>query len=123
MPIMSERNAESLRSIFRNDLASLLSRVIPLGDRVIVRRCKANAHVGKLGILVAPEIAEGRQQEGVVIAVGDGEISRKTGKRLPMDVKLGDRVLFGYFAGDTEKAGDDPDLLVMREDEIIAVIE
>lgn len=97
-----------------------LENITPLHDRVIVRRCVAES---KIGLLVVPESAKGRQQEGVVLAVGDGEISKKTGARIPMDLKVGDRVLFGYFAGDTERVGDDRDLLVMREDEVLAVIE
>lgn len=97
-----------------------LGNLTPLHDRVIVRRCVAES---KIGLLVVPESAKGRQQEGVVLAVGEGEISKKTGARIPMDLKVGDRVLFGYFAGDTERVGDDRDLLVMRESEVLAVIE
>lgn len=96
-----------------------LENITPLHDRIIVRRCVAEA---KTGLLVVPDSAKGRQQEGVVIAVGEGEVSKKTGKRIPMDVKVGDRVLFGYYAGDTERVGDDRDWLVMRESEVLAVI-
>ena len=87
----------------------------PLHDRVIVKRIEEKESV-KGGIII-PDSAKEKQQEGEVIAVGAGK--REKGERIPLDVKPGDRVLFGKYSG-TEIKIDDEDLLILREEEILA---
>jgi chaperonin GroES len=87
----------------------------PLHDRVVVRRIEEKESV-KGGIII-PDSAKEKQQEGEVIAVGAGK--REKGERIPLDVKPGDRVLFGKYSG-TEIKIDDEDLLILREEEILA---
>ena len=87
----------------------------PLHDRVIVRRIEEKESV-KGGIII-PDSAKEKQQEGEVIAVGAGK--REKGERVPLDVKPGDRVLFGKYSG-TEIKIEDEELLILREEEILA---
>ena len=91
----------------------------PLQDRIIVKRLEEeNMTAG--GILI-PDTAKEKPQRGEVIAVGKGKVT-EDGKTLPMDVKKGDKVLFGKYAG-TEIKIDGEDYLIMREDDILGVIE
>jgi len=87
----------------------------PLHDRVVVRRIDAEAKT-KGGIII-PDTAKEKPQEGEVIAAGAGKIEK--GERIPLDVKVGDRVLFGKYSG-TEIKVDNEDYLILREDEILA---
>ena len=87
----------------------------PLHDRVVVKRIEEEESV-KGGIII-PDSAKEKQQEGEVIAVGSGK--REKGELIPLDVKVGDRVLFGKYSG-TEIKIDDEDLLILREEEILA---
>ena len=87
----------------------------PLHDRVVVRRIEEKESI-KGGIII-PDSAKEKQQEGEVIAVGAGK--REKGERVPLDVKPGDRVLFGKYSG-TEIKIDDEELLILREEEILA---
>jgi chaperonin GroES len=87
----------------------------PLHDRVVVRRIEEKESV-KGGIII-PDSAKEKQQEGEVIAVGAGK--REKGERVPLDVKPGDRVLFGKYSG-TEIKIDEEELLILREEEILA---
>jgi len=87
----------------------------PLHDRVIVRRIEEKETV-KGGIII-PDSAKEKPQEGEVIAVGAGR--RDKGERIPLDVKAGDRVLFGKYSG-TEIKVEDEELLILKEDEILA---
>ena len=89
--------------------------VRPLHDRIIVKRLPEE-EVTKGGIII-PDSAKEKQQEGEVIAVGSGK--REKGELVPLDVKVGDRVLFGKYSG-TEIKIDDEDLLILREEEILA---
>jgi chaperonin GroES len=89
----------------------------PLHDRVVVKRIEEKESV-KGGIII-PDSAKEKQQEGEVIAVGGGK--REKGELVPLDVKVGDRVLFGKYSG-TEIKIDDEDLLILREEEILAKI-
>ena len=89
--------------------------ITPLHDRVLVRRLEEKEQV-KGGIII-PDTAKEKPQEGEVIAVGAGKIEK--GQRIPLDVKAGDRVLFGKYSG-TEIKVDDEDYLILREDEILA---
>jgi chaperonin GroES len=92
-------------------------RVRPLSDRVLVRRLEPEK-VTKGG-LVLPYVAQVHQKEGTVLAVGPGKML-EDGVVVPMTVQEGDRVLFPTFAG--TQIGDDVDLVVMREEEILAVV-
>ncbi len=87
----------------------------PLHDRVVVRRIEEKESI-KGGIII-PDSAKEKQHEGEVIAVGAGK--REKGERVPLDVKPGDRVLFGKYSG-TEIKIDDEELLILREEEILA---
>ena len=89
--------------------------VTPLHDRVLVRRIEEKETV-KGGIII-PDTAKEKPQEGEVVAAGAGKIEK--GVRVPLDVKVGDRVLFGKYSG-TEIKVDDEDYLILREDEILA---
>jgi chaperonin GroES len=89
--------------------------VTPLHDRVLVRRIEEKESV-KGGIII-PDTAKEKPQEGEVIAVGAGRVEK--GQRVPMDVKAGDRVLFGKYSGSEIKV-DDEELLILKEDEILA---
>jgi chaperonin GroES len=87
----------------------------PLHDRVVVKRIEEKESI-KGGIII-PDSAKEKQQEGEVIAVGPGK--REKGELHPLDVKVGDRVLFGKYGG-TEIKIDDEELLILREEEILA---
>ena len=89
--------------------------VTPLHDRVLVKRIEEKESV-KGGIII-PDTAKEKPQEGEVIAVGAGKIEK--GQRVPLDVKAGDRILFGKYSG-TEIKVDDEELLILREEEILA---
>ncbi|HZU05528.1 MAG TPA: co-chaperone GroES [Chloroflexota bacterium] len=90
----------------------------PLGDRVVVKPLPRE-EVTKSGI-VLPDTAKEKPQEGEVLAVGPGRID--DGQRQPMDVKVGDRVLYAKYAG-TEFKLDDEELLILSERDILAVLE
>jgi len=94
-------------------------QVRPLHDRVLVKRVEEK-EVVKGGIII-PDTAKEKPMEGEVIAVGDGKIL-DDGKRVALDVKPGNRVLFGKYAG-TEIKIEDRDYVIMREEEILAIIE
>jgi chaperonin GroES len=90
----------------------------PLGDRVVVERAESEAVTA--GGIVLPDSAKDKPTRGVVISVGEGRLN-KDGKRTALQVKAGDRVLFTSYAGEQFKLGD-RELLLMREDDILAVI-
>jgi chaperonin GroES len=92
--------------------------VRPLHDRVIVKRIEGEERT-KGGIII-PDTAKEKPQEGKVLAVGKGR--RDDGKVTPLDVKAGDRVLFGKYSG-TEVVLDGEEHLIMREEDILGVIE
>ena len=94
-------------------------KIRPLHDRVIVKRNDAETTTAS-GIII-PDTAKEKPQEGEVIAVGTG-IRKEDGTLLPLDVKQGDKVLFGKYAG-TEIKIDGDELLMMKEDDILGVIE
>jgi len=94
-------------------------RVRPLHDRVLIKRIEEK-EVVKGGIII-PDTAKEKPMEGEVFGVGPGKI-QDDGKRAAMDVKVGDRILFGKYAG-TEIKIDDEDYVIMREEEILAVLE
>src|ERR1700757_2921449 len=96
----------------------MATKFTPLHDRILVRRVE-EASTTRGGIII-PETAKDKPQEGEVIAVGKGKISEE-GKVRPLDVKEGDRVLFGKYAG-TEIKIDGEDFLIMREEEILGIL-
>ena len=89
--------------------------ITPLHDRVLVKRIEEKETV-KGGIII-PDTAKEKPQEGEVIAVGEGKIEK--GARMPLDVKAGDRILFGKYSGSEIKI-EDQEYLILREDEILA---
>ena len=89
--------------------------ITPLHDRVVVRRFEEKESV-KGGIII-PDSAKEKPQEGEVVAVGAGK--REKGERIPLDVKVGDRVLFGKYSGNDIKI-DDEEFMILKEDEILA---
>ena len=94
-------------------------KIRPLQDRLILKRVEEEEKT-KGGIII-PDSAKEKPQEGQITAVGPGKVT-DDGKKIPMDVKKGDRVLFSKYAG-TEIKIDGEDHLIMREDDILGVIE
>ncbi|HET9298459.1 MAG TPA: co-chaperone GroES [Candidatus Polarisedimenticolaceae bacterium] len=93
-------------------------KVKPLHDRILVQRIEEKEQ--KRGSIIIPDTAKEKPMEGKVIAVGAGRLE-KDGKRIPLEVKAGDRVLFGKYAG-TEIKIDDNDHVILREDEVLGII-
>jgi chaperonin GroES len=91
----------------------------PLYDRIVVKRIEESETV-KGGIII-PDTAKEKPQEGEVVAVGKGK-RNDDGKLIPLDVKAGDRILFGKYSG-SEIKQDGEEYLIMREDEVLGVIE
>ena len=96
-----------------------MKKIRPLHDRVIVRRLEEERK--SAGGIVIPDSAKEKPVQGEVIAAGTGKIL-EDGKVRPLDVKAGDKVLFGKYSGTEVKIGDD-ELLVMREEDIMGVVE
>ena len=94
-------------------------KIRPLHDRIVVQRLEQETKTAS-GIVIPDQAAE-KPDQGVVTAVGNGKVG-DDGKVRPLDVKVGDKVLFGKYSGQTVKVGDD-ELLVMREDDVMAVVE
>jgi chaperonin GroES len=92
----------------------------PLGDKLIVRRDEAETKTAS-GIFL-PETGKEKPKTGVIEAVGTGALNTDTGERIPLSVKKGDRVIFTSYAG-TEVKLNDQELLIMSEDDILAVID
>jgi len=93
--------------------------VRPLHDRIIVQRIEEGEQ--KVGGIIIPDTAKEKPQQGKVIAAGTGK-AKDDGKRIPLDVKAGDLILFGKYSGQEIKL-DGEEYLIMREDEVLAVIE
>ena len=93
--------------------------VRPLHDRIIVQRIEEGEQ--KIGGIIIPDSAKEKPQQGRVIAAGAGK-TKDDGKRQPLDVKAGDTILFGKYSGQEIKL-DGEEYLIMREDEVLAVIE
>lgn len=93
-------------------------RVQPLADRVVVRPLEETAEMR--GGLYIPDTAKEKPQQGEIIAVGPGRIEK--GERVPMDLSVGQRVLYGKYSG-TEITLDDEQLLIIKESDILAVLE
>jgi len=91
----------------------------PLHDRLLIKRIEEKETI-KGGIII-PDTAKEKPQEGEVVAAGPGK-KTEDGKTIPVDVKAGDRILFGKYSG-TEIKIDDQEYLILREDEVLGVIE
>ena len=94
-------------------------KVRPLHDRIIVQRIEEGEQ--KIGGIIIPDSAKEKPQQGKVIAVGQGKV-KDDGKRQPLDVQDGDTILFGKYSGQEIKL-DGEEYLIMREDEVLAVLE
>ena len=92
--------------------------VRPLRDRVVLKRIEEGEQ--KVGGIIIPDTAKEKPQQGKVIAVGNGKV-KDDGTRIPLDVKAGDRILFGKYSGQDIKL-DGEEYLIMREDEVLAVL-
>jgi chaperonin GroES len=97
----------------------MATKLTPLHDRILIRRVEETETTR--GGLIIPDTAKDKPQEGEVVSVGKGKIT-EDGKVRPLDVKAGDRVLFGKYAG-TEVKIDGEDFLIMREEEVLGIIE
>jgi len=96
----------------------MATKFTPLHDRILIRRVE-EAETTRGGIII-PDTAKDKPQEGEVVSVGKGKISEE-GKVRPLDVKEGDRILFGKYAG-TEIKLDGEDFIIMREEEVLGII-
>jgi chaperonin GroES len=94
-------------------------KVRPLHDRIIVQRIEESEQ--KVGGIIIPDTAKEKPQQGKVIAAGKGKV-KDDGKVVPMDVKQGDTILFGKYSGQEIKL-DGEEYLIMREDEVLAVLD
>ena len=94
------------------------AKVQPLQDRILVRRLDAEEE--EVGGIIIPDTAKEKPQEGAVMAVGPGKVT-DDGKRQAVEVKNGDRILFAKYAG-TEVKVEGEELLIMREDDVLAVL-
>src|ERR1700732_2976615 len=93
--------------------------VRPLHDRILIQRLDEGEQ--KVGGIIIPDTAKEKPQQGKVIAAGNGK-TKDDGKRIPLDVTAGDTILFGKYSGQEIKL-DGEDYLIMREDEVLAIIE
>ena len=94
-------------------------KVRPLHDRIVVKRQEEKE--SKKGGIIIPDTAKEKPQEGKVIAVGNGRVT-EDGKKIALDVKAHDRILFGKYSG-SEVRIDDEEYLIMKEEDVLAVIE
>jgi chaperonin GroES len=94
-------------------------KIRPLGDRILVKREEPSETVR--GGIIIPDSAKERPQEGKVVAVGKGRVD-ESGKVIPMEVKKGDRILMGKYSG-TEVKLDGDEHIILREDDVLAILE
>ncbi len=94
-------------------------KIRPLHDRILVKRLEEQ-EVKKGGIII-PDTAKEKPQEAKVIAVGSGKVN-DDGKKIPLDVKAGDRILFGKYSGSEVKV-EDEEYLILREEDVLGIIE
>jgi chaperonin GroES len=102
-----------------NNLEGEQMKIRPLHDRILVERLEEK-EVRKGGIII-PDTAKEKPQEGKVIAAGNGKVS-DDGKKIPLDVKTGDKILFGKYSGSEVKL-DEKEYLIMREEDVLAILE
>ncbi len=94
----------------------------PLGDRVIVEPLEEEVQTFAGGQLILPDTAKEKPQQGKVLAVGPGRRDDE-GKRIPMEVKVGDVVVYAKYSGTTFKTRDGKELLILKESDILAIVE
>ena len=94
-------------------------KIQPLGDRVLVKPLESKE--SKKGGIIIPDTAKEKPQEGEIVAVGKGKVTDE-GKVLPLDVKAGDRILYGKYSG-TEIKIDDVEHLIMHQDDILGILK
>jgi chaperonin GroES len=95
-------------------------KVRPLGDRLLVQRLEEEGEVKKGGIII-PDTAKEKPQRGKVIAVGNGRVTDE-GKRIAMEVKAGDNILFGKYSGSEIKM-EGEEYLILREEDVLGIVE
>jgi chaperonin GroES len=95
-------------------------KIIPIKDNIVVKRIEEEEEK-KVGSIIIPDTAKEKPMTAKVIAVGSGRVL-KDGKKLPLEVKVGDKVLIGKYSGSEVKL-DDTDYLILREDEVLGIIE
>ncbi len=98
----------------------MATRIRPLADRLIVKRLEEQEQKSSGGIII-PDTAKEKPQEGKVVAVGRGKLN-DDGKVIPLDVKAGDRILFGKYSGSEVKI-DGEEHLILREEDVLGVVE
>ena len=94
-------------------------KIRPLHDRILIKR-QEEKETRKGGIII-PDSAKEKPQEGKVIAVGNGKVN-DDGKKVPLDVKTGDKILFGKYSG-SEVTLDDQEYLILREEDVLCILE
>ncbi len=94
-------------------------KIRPLHDRILVKRLEEQ-EVRRGGIII-PDTAKEKPQEGKVVAVGNGKVT-EDGKKIALDVKAGDRILFGKYSGNEVKI-EDEEYIIMREEDVLAILE
>ncbi len=94
-------------------------KIRPLHDRILVKRLEEQ-EVRRGGIII-PDTAKEKPQEGKVVAAGNGKTTEE-GKRIPLDVKAGDKILFGKYSGSEVKI-EDEEYLILREEDVLAILE
>jgi chaperonin GroES len=94
-------------------------KIRPLHDRMLVKRVEEQDT--RRGGIIIPDTAKEKPQEGKVVAVGNGKVTEE-GKKISLDVKAGDRILFGKYSGNEVKIEDD-EYLIMREEDVLAILE
>ena len=95
-------------------------KIRPLGDRIIVKVEEPKEK--KVGGIIIPDTVKEKPQEGAVVAVGKGKVD-KDGKVIEMDVKVGDKVLYGKYSGNEITTKDGEEILIMREEDILAIVK
>jgi chaperonin GroES len=100
-------------------MTAMALKIRPLHDRILVERLEEQEV--KRGGIIIPDTAKEKPQEGKVIAVGNGKVT-EDGKKLPLDVKAGDRILFGKYSGSEVKI-EEKDYLILREEDVLAILE
>jgi chaperonin GroES len=98
---------------------AVATKIVPLADRVVIKALE-EAETMRGGLYI-PDTAKEKPQQGEVVAVGPGKFDEKGGNRIPLDVKIGDKVLYGKYSG-TEVTVDGDQYLILRESDVLAVI-
>ena len=101
------------------DPKTATGKLAPLADRVVVRALDEGEQ--RRGGLYIPDTAKEKPQQGEIIAAGPGKFDEKGGQRIPMDVKVGDKVLYGKYSG-TEVTIEGEQLLILRESDVLAIV-